>query len=299
MIGRRTAQALGDAYNAEFTYRERARSGLYHTYVNHDKIYDFLYDHDYEAWICNAARRLTGDRGVKDWVMRLHTGETQLAATRDWTWEQRLALGQQYLTQLAQDIVVHDETIAERYGREQVSASIRRLVTLLELDGYLFRDSMLLQPEGDVIDVEETRGILEHLYTTLGLGERATAIHHLGLSEEHFLAGKWDDAISNSRKFLELVLSEGAAAHATRAKGSPLSAARLDSPGAVREYLQAEGVLAAKEKDAIAKVYGLLSETGGHPYMAAGDQARLLRQLSLTLAQFVMLRLQGSLSAAT
>ncbi len=66
---------------------------------------------------------------------------------------------------------------------------------------------------------------------------------------------------------------------------------------AVRNYLESEGVLETKEKNAIAKIYGLLSKTGGHPYMAASDQARLLRQLSLTLAQFVMLRLQGSLSA--
>jgi hypothetical protein len=298
MIGRRTAQAIGDAYNAEFTYRKRLSTGQYHTYVDHDRIYDFLYGQDYAAWICNAVRNLTGDRGVKDWVMKLHTGETLLSMTTDWTWEQRETLGQQVLTQLARDIVVHDQTVPDRYGREEVSASVGRLVKLLELEGYLFRDGMLLQPEGDVIDVEETRGILEHLYTTLGLGEKETAIHHLDLSEEHFLAGKWDDAISNSRKFLELVLSKSAAAHSTRANASSVSTPRLDSPAAVREYLQAAGVLEAKEKDAIAKVYGLLSQTGGHPYMAAHDQARLLRQLSLTLAQFVMLRLRGSLSAA-
>jgi len=40
-----------------------------------------------------------------------------------------------------------------------------------------------------------------------------------------------------------------------------------------------------------------LSETGAHPYMAESDQARLLRQLSLTLSQFVLLRLEAALKA--
>jgi hypothetical protein len=49
-------------------------------------------------------------------------------------------------------------------------------------------------------------------------------------------------------------------------------------------------------KEALAKVYGLLSHTGGHPYMAQNDQARLLRHLALTFSQFAMLRLRGKRS---
>jgi hypothetical protein len=44
-------------------------------------------------------------------------------------------------------------------------------------------------------------------------------------------------------------------------------------------------------------VYGLLSHTGAHPYMAENDQARLLRHLALLFAHFAMLRLQGKLSS--
>ena len=36
-----------------------------------------------------------------------------------------------------------------------------------------------------------------------------------------------------------------------------------------------------------------MSDTGGHPYMAAKDQARLMRHLALTFSQFVLLRLEG------
>jgi hypothetical protein len=64
----------------------------------------------------------------------------------------------------------------------------------------------------------------------------------------------------------------------------------------VRDYLERSGLLESKEKEALAKVYGPLSHTGGHPYMAQNDQARLLRHLALTFSQFAMLRLRGKLS---
>ncbi|MCZ6777144.1 MAG: hypothetical protein O7D34_11925 [Ignavibacteria bacterium] len=66
-------------------------------------------------------------------------------------------------------------------------------------------------------------------------------------------------------------------------------------PVQVRDYLEKEGLLETKEKEALASVYGLLSETGGHPYMAQNEQARLLRHLPLTFSEFAMLRLQGCL----
>lgn len=48
----------------------------------------------------------------------------------------------------------------------------------------------------------------------------------------------------------------------------------------MRDYLEQEALLERKEKDALAQVYGLLSETGAHPYIAKSDQARLLRHRS-------------------
>ncbi len=103
-------------------------------------------------------------------------------------------------------------------------------------------------------------------------------------------------AESNSRKYLESILQEVATAHSVHVKGSTLPAGTYTRPVKVRDYLEQEGLVERKEKATIAQVYGLLSETGGHPYMARNDQARLLRHLALTFSQFVMLRLQGSLA---
>jgi hypothetical protein len=116
------------------------------------------------------------------------------------------------------------------------------------------------------------------------------------LSAEHYENGKWDDSISNSRKFFECVLQETASKHSHAKKKFALPTATLERPVLIREYLEKEGLLETKETEAIAKIYSLLSHTGNHPYMAEKDQARLLRHLALTLSQFVLLRLQGSLA---
>jgi hypothetical protein len=163
----------------------------------------------------------------------------------------------------------------------------------LELDGFIFRDSRLLTSDENVL-AEEESGVLESLYRRLNLQNEKTAFHHLDLSEQHYLAGRWDDSISNSRKFLESVLREVATAHSLQEHDSPLSRSVYEWPKDVRNYLEKEKLISHKEKEALFKVYGLLSDTGGHPYMARSDQARLLRNLALTLSQFIMLRFQGS-----
>lgn len=173
---------------------------------------------------------------------------------------------------------------------------IEDLKASLELDGFTFLESRLLVPERDVLDIQEEIGVLESLYLSLGLNNKDIAFHHLALSEEHYLNMKWDDSISNSRKFFESVLRETASTFNWKVKEESLPESIYKKPIEIRKYLEQIGLINSKENGALASIYGLLSETGGHPHMAIKDQARLLRQLALTLSQFVMLRLQGRLS---
>ena len=57
-------------------------------------------------------------------------------------------------------------------------------------------------------------------------------------------------------------------------------------------------LLSLKERLAFDHLYGLLSETGGHPSMAEPDQARIFRRLSLSMALFVLLRYQTLVAGA-
>jgi hypothetical protein len=302
MISRKTTKAIAEAFERCFSYSKHV-SGRYgsrsrlHAFVSADELYDFLFVNDYSPWFCNLAKTLSGGgkRSVLEMVMRLHTGETVAQSTPEWTWEKRQQLGERYLKDLAEDIVIHWQNETDQNLKDRYKDQIDVVVKSLELDGFIFRDGQLLVPEAEVVNTREEHGVLQTLYLSLGLENQAVASHHLELSEEHYTSGKWDDSISNSRKFLECVLSEIVASHSLRTKGVRPSTSLLERPSEVRDYLENENLLETKEKEALAKVYSLLSHTGSHPYMAQNDQARLLRHLSLTFTQFAMLRFEGLL----
>ena len=70
--------------------------------------------------------------------MRIHTGETLASATPNWNWDQRAKLGQEYLRNLAENIL---NSVEHEYKQ------IQKLLKNLQLDGYLFKDGKLLVPE--------------------------------------------------------------------------------------------------------------------------------------------------------
>ena len=261
---------------------------------NHD-VYDFLYENEYEAWFCNLARSPAHIRAFKDFWLKIHTGEALVPATKDWTWQQRKKLGQRILRELSRDYLRWYEKIRDHplQGKEYKSYA-EKIQRRLELDGYVYRDGELMQQQSDVLNVEEESQILNSLFHKTGLGRASDAFEFLRLGEEHFVAGRWSDCISNVRKFFELTLQEGARSLGA-SRGEPLVEVSLSRPIDVRQYLEQQGIFEKKERESIDKLYGLLSETGAHPYMAESDQARLLRQLSLTLSQFVLLRLEAAL----
>jgi hypothetical protein len=297
MISRKTAQKLAKIFRMEFAseeWRGHTTQSYRPSKVYRDKLYDFLFGCSYEAWFCNTAKTLPSPRDVEEWLLKLHTGETQATATPNWSWEQREKLGQEYLHNLSEDILLWHQRDLDDWHKNHYAEHITALKSGLEIDGFIWRDGKLLKPEEDVIDIRHSETVLNGLCQTLGLANQEIAFHHLRLSEEHFHGGKWDDSIANSRKFFECILSEASVVFAARTARPTLTSQQLQQPVAVREYLEREGLLEAKEKEAVGKVYGLLSHTGGHPYMAEKDQARLLRNLALTLSQFVLLRVEGA-----
>jgi len=293
MISRRTTRLLTNLFTDPFKkYQSRYGESWYSMHKSEADVYDFLYQNDYPAWFCNAARDAASNcyesiRPFEDFVLKIHTGESLEPYTLSWTWPQREKLGQELLRDLAEDVSKLSK------DRGYVKDGLTELVRSLELDGYIFRGDTLLTPEEGVLDAREQGGVLEGLYTELRLQNAETIFHHLELSEQHYLAKRWDDSISNSRKFLEGVLQEVSANHHLAVYGSGIGQEIYSRPVRVRDYLESSGLLEPKEKAALSSSYGLLSETGAHPYMAENDQARLLRHLALTFSQFALLRLKG------
>jgi hypothetical protein len=291
MISRLSAKLLGRVYGERFSLRRIEIDW----YIDKKILYDFLYENEYEPWFLNLVEitYLKLPRSLAEFIMKIHTGETLASATPRWTQEQREELGQKYLEKMAEDIIKDQEKSGFTPQDDH-----NKLMSSLELDGYIWNaaSKKLLFSEAAVLDVQEEQGILMSLAAELSLDNQKTIFHHLTLSEEHYVAGKWDDSIANSRKVLEAVLQEVAAKISTVLESKALEKETYDKAVLVRKYLKDKGILEAKEEQAIASTYGLLSDTGGHPYIAEKDQARLMRHLALTYSQFVMLRLNGFLS---
>lgn len=299
MISRASAIAIANAYSKRFTSASDSSRSSTPDKVHRDQVYDFLFENDYEAWFCNLANSQMYVRSFKEFWMRLHTGESLASATADWSWDQRRKLGQRLLRDLARDQMRFLEKAQEsQYFGKAYAPQFQELRRRLELDGYVYQDGDLYQQQVDLLDVEAEKDVLRVLFRKARLAREADAFEFLKLAEEHFLAERWSDTISNIRKFFELMLLEGARALLAKSN-RPIDESKLAQPREVRAFMESEGLLEKKEKELVDKLYGLLSETGAHPYMAESDQARLLRQMSLTISQFVLLRLSGVLATSS
>lgn len=316
MISRKSAKLIADTYMTHFktgsliTYKAPDRT--YYT-VKNDEVNTFFYEREYETWFLQIMRRNVSDvNQFHNALTRIHTGETLIAATKDWELDRRLELGQRILKSLAEDIIKLYENVPEKeidYSQagspemqrilkaalkinRSAADSIVKLKAQLEIDGYIYRDGVLYPAESSIINEEEEQNLLEMLVKKLTLANRDIILNHLKLSEEHYLNGKWGDSISNSRNFLEAILEN--VAHALHAK-KRLTTNPPNRPVLVREFLERQGFVDIVEKESISKVYGLISNTGSHPNIAEKDQARLMRHLALTFSQFVLLRYEGYL----
>lgn len=293
MISRKTAKAIAEAYDSRFLIRS-GRTANY--IVNRDAVYDFLFENDYEPWFMNLVRYLgSSKRALHDLILRLHTGESLAPFAQELSRDQLEQVGQLMLRKLSEDILQY-YTDADEYVSDATQKAVGRMQAGLELDGFQFQAGKLYATELAVIEEQEEEGALRRLISALTIPEEDVISYHLELSREQYIAGNWSDSISNSRKYLESILKGAAARYHLAQSSAMLTEQMLSKPYQVRDYLETSGLLVGNEKETVAKVYGLLSETGGHPYIAEKDQARLMQHLALIFSQFILLRLQGALA---
>jgi hypothetical protein len=297
VISRKSTGLLADAYYATFA-KKLHRPGYKPWVLEEEKAYQFLFEQNFPPELLQETEiyldRLHPNE-IKKFIMGLHTGDSvrnfrEIPVLKE---ESIIPTGQYVLKLLAECIIRRYEEGFADFGVGPATY----LKKSLELDGYVFRNGELHGVEGSVIDELEEQSIIEVLIDSLRLSDGNTVKHHLRNSEDHYLNGKWDDSIANCRKFLEAILVQIADGLNVKKYGANLSSSRLQKPFEIRDYLEGEGLIESKEKEAIAKVYGLLSGTGSHPYIAEQDQARLMRHLALTFSQFMLLRYEGYLKS--
>jgi hypothetical protein len=323
MISRKSARLLAEAYNSAFsdiTIETRRVSSKFQNIAHLvaikesdydsteqienyrlriEDLYEFLYDEDYEAWFLQIFRDITNTINrtiLKQRLMGLHTGELFSlfpGPYKTGSEEERQKAGQAYMKALAQSLFKLRETTSQIIPAK-ANEKIDRLKSQLELDGYVYRNGTLYPTESSVIDEIEEQSYLELLVVSSNLQDHPVIKHHIRLSEEAYADNRWSDSISNSRNFLEAILEQvGRALH-----GKETLATQFPSrPVLIRDFLEQHGFIDQTEKEAIAKVYGLISNTGSHPNIAEREQARLMRHLALTFSQFLLIRWEGYLKS--
>lgn len=280
MISRKTARLIADSYIATFS-NENFR-------LNLQELSDFIYDERYESWFWNVFQTSHSQDLVRQRIMNLHTGDTFQWFNQIFAEPQKV--GQEFLFRLAESLLKYYE---ENSGRlKHAESHVQDLTAHLELDGYIYVRHKLYPTERSVIDEQAEQSYLELLINESNLLDKNLIKHHLNLSEQAYSESRWSDTISNARNFLESILSQVANGLSAQV-GVPLPATLAIHPFQVRDYLENHGLIDSVEKTAIGKVYGLISNTGSHPNMAHRDQARLMRNLSLTFSQYVLLQWKG------
>jgi len=294
MISRKTTHLVQMLYDLIFT--EDFGLG---PVLNKEKLYDFLYENDHEGWFLDLYKRqVKNEVDLKSLILNLHTGMAYTSRTQ--SLQNKQEVGQEVVKHLAISILnmldsdfMSWTTIDKQSDNDMLAQG---LVNRLELDGYKYKDGKLFPLESTVIPEEQEQSYLEGLIQDLNLSDHNTIKHHLKLSEEHFLNAKYDDSISNSRKVLDAILKQVMEAIFLQVKHTPPPPAMLKNATDIRMFLEKRGIITQIERETLDKTYGLLSTTGGHPYIAEKDQARLMRHLALTFSQFVLLRYQGFLA---
>lgn len=286
MISRKSALRIHSFYEELIT----VEPGFAEPYLATEWLWNLLYEQDFVEWFLDLIKKSTDPVKLKQVILELHTGRIIPRAIAV-TPQGCQMYGQAVLTSLAKFALV----LTGKVGHERVTLGDlgQSLKRQLELDGYVFKDGELYLSETSVIDEDQEQSYLEHLIDTLHLSDPETIKHHLKLSEEHYLNKKWDDSISNSRKVLDAILSQLAMNVYLTVKKKPIPPQMLKNAMDIRLFLERQGLITTQERELIEKLYGLLSSTGGHPYIAEQDQARLMRQQVLTSSQFVLLQYQG------
>ncbi len=327
MISPNTISVLADAYKAEFHEFRFAQGipGQVKTYpfLQVEELHDFFSLMNYPSWFCKTVREWPKEypEVLKIYFTDLYTGEAIPYKSA----ESKERQGQQFLHKLAEDMLNllsgrlsllqqkleaankeksqskgfskffsgFNRSGAVKAGIDEYEKKLEGLTRALELDGYVYQNHKLIQPESEALDINEDTGVLKSLYLALSLPNKEATFHGLEISEKNYLAGNWEDCAAAAREFFESVLRDVACEHSLRFLGKPLPEDGAQSPGQIRDYLVQERLITLEEKETIAKIDGLLSGVGSQPYIAESDQVRLLRNLALTMSQLILLRFEG------
>jgi hypothetical protein len=307
MISRKSTKILAELYKEIFsgTYQTRSEYGretIWAYELYRDLLQDYFFERDYPSWFLFIIKHTNvfEERAIIELIQGLHTGSFIINYNFGLDSERINSViieGKELLPKLSVDILNY--VFPERFEKYSDSKKemVNNFVNQLELDGYKYHNRELFQYEKNIFDEEEKKELITQLISELSFQNQEVITHHLNLIETNYLQEKWDDSIGNSRKFFEAILKEIADQYSLRKYSRHLPEEIIGWPVEVRKYLEKENLFEKQEIFTIKEIYSLMSETGNHPYIADKEQALFLRNLSLIISHFSILKLIGWLNS--
>jgi len=187
---------------------------------------------------------------------------------------------QYYFSELVEDCL-HFQSFGPSYPDDTAyQQSLLKVEKSLKLDGYILDNGKLIPIIEGVVVEEETS--LEINLNKLGLN---VVLHHLNLSKQHYIDGKWDSANGQTRKALEQLTLKTAEKIASKYGEVIPTRYASPNPNDVRKYLRDKGFLNDKEFELLKSFYGYASVAGGNPGLSTETDERLRRFFLIGLLQ--------------
>jgi hypothetical protein len=183
--------------------------------------------------------------------------------------------------------------VAVRRGLEmpghlpEVKAVAEELRASLEIDGYELVTDRLVPATMKGISLQAEDDYLVHLIRSIAPTNIGLILHHHGEADETFVNGNWGSASAETHNFFVALLR--GLRDVARARGEVPPLAHGNDSGLMEDFYRS-GLLTAEEKDAILKLWVLLSYSGPHVGMQDDQRARLTRLLVMGQAQWLCLK---------
>lgn len=168
-----------------------------------------------------------------------------------------------------------------------VIAIAKEVLASLQLDGFDYVGGKVVPAALRGVDLQEEHEYLLRLLHDIKPPNIGLIAHHYKEADDTYSSGKWGSSSNETRNFFIAVLRglrDVATAHGAPVLNQPVSDKNL-----IEDY-ERIGFLTVEEKEAVLKLWVLLSYSGSHPGIQDTDRARLTRLLVLGLTEWLCLK---------
>jgi hypothetical protein len=160
------------------------------------------------------------------------------------------------------------------------------LLGSLQLDGYEYIEGKLVEAALKGVDLQAEDEYLLHLLKEINPDNLSAILHHHKEADDTYVGGNWGPASSETRNFFVAVLRGIRNVATKQGAAGPFAGPEKN----LINNLQEIGFLDSEEKEAVLKIWVLLSYSGAHPGVQPPERARLTRLLVLGLTEWLCLK---------